>query len=262
MISTELALGLTRTLFLVAVLLQSIENAALARMPIVQNAWSWPSIARDAAGLPHWLRQSFDLAFSRSGFFALTILQGLLAIAALAGIFDGLVYPALFLSLFLSAIRFRGSICGGSDSMTLVLGSAFAVHALFGETSAADHWLLAYIAAQSTLSYLVSAAVKFRSAGWRSGRAVRDHLVDSDYDVPARVRRALQPPAFRSTLAWLTMLFESSVVLLYAVPAVAPYWLALGVFFHLANFAVLGLNRFVFVWIATYPALLWAASQF
>jgi hypothetical protein len=261
-ISTETALYLTRALFLLAVLLQSLENFALARLPLAQSAWQWSLIRSDTAGLPSWLQRFFDRVFSRSGFFYLTLAQGLLAAMALAGRGEAFVYPALFLSLYLSAIRFRGTICGGSDSMTLVLSSALAVHAFFRESPDAERWALAYIAAQSTLSYLVSAVVKLRSGAWRSGRAVEDHLAHSDYDVPAPLRRALGSSGVRMALAWLTMIFEASVALLYLKPAAAPYWLALGVAFHLANFAVLGLNRFVFVWIATYPALLWALSQF
>jgi hypothetical protein len=40
-------------------------------------------------------------------------------------------------------------------------------------------------------------------------------------------------------------------------------WAALGiaVLFHLANACLFGLNRFVWVWIAAYPAILWLQSR-
>lgn len=130
-----------------------------------------------------------------------------------------LVWTLISITL-LTAIRFGGSLNGGSDAMTMVVLSSRLVP-----------WGRTYLAVQLTLSYFVAGLVKLRMPEWRSGRALT----------------ALT--GLPGWLTWPTLLWECSFPLVWFWPI--PY-LTAGVLFHFLNIKKLGLNRFFWIWLAAY----------
>jgi hypothetical protein len=62
--------------------------------------------------------------------------------------------------------------------------------------------------------------------------------------------------------SWLVIVFECAFPLvLWVRPQGAALLLACGLAFHLCNALVLGLNRFLWAWLAGYPALLFWSGQ-
>lgn len=253
------ALFLTRALAAFAIALQTLELLALRRHFADDGLWAWPVLRRDFEAWPRPLRASLDAVLSARGFFALLFAR--LVLASMAPLFAW-TWPALFVLSVLVVMRFRGSFGGGSDTMTLVIASALGAHALFSADDFGTVVCLAYIALHATLSYFVAGLVKVRSSLWRSGGALRHFLVASAYPVPPAVRAfAGQRPGLVRAATYGVLAFELAFPIVFVRAATLPM-LALAFVFHLANFAVFGLNRFVWAWLAAYPAIAFFGDRF
>ena len=157
----------------------------------------------------------------------------------------------------LIGVRFRGTFNGGSDTLSVVLLCALCLPQLLtGEI--AHKAALFYIAVQLTLSYVVAGVAKLRHADWRSGRALSS-LIDA-YGAPRWLVRALDGAARVRLLSWGVLAFESAFPLAWSGPRACALFVGFGLCFHLGAWLLLGLNRFVFVWAAAYPALLWCSE--
>lgn len=148
----------------------------------------------------------------------------------------------------------------GSDQMQTVVWGAIVVYlgaaSEVGRTAAV--W---FLAAQLALSYMTSGIAKAISPLWRSGRAVAEVVGTASYgtrgflDIVQRYRLSY-------ALSWGTILFEVAgplCITLGVGPTLA--FLAAGVAFHVGIAAVMGLNSFVWAFLATYPAVLFVAAS-
>ena len=122
-------------------------------------------------------------------------------------------------------------------------------------------WLkvgLGWIVAQSVLSYLVAGVAKARNSGWWNGRAVQNLMrSEGPYQIWQPARQLGRLPVACGGLGVVVILMElafPAVLFLPMEPKLA--FLFGGFLFHATNALVLGLNRFVWAWAATYPALL------
>ncbi|MFN8609515.1 MAG: hypothetical protein U0931_18395 [Vulcanimicrobiota bacterium] len=137
-----------------------------------------------------------------------------------------LVWLLLLITL-LTAVRFGGSLNGGSDYMTMVVLSSLLVP-----------WGRTYLAVQLTLCYVVAGLVKIRLPEWRSGQALT---------------RMTGLPAF---LSLPMLLWECTFPLAWTSRPLLWTYLAIGTGFHLTNARILGLNRFFWIWLAVYSRLI------
>jgi uncharacterized membrane protein len=155
-----------------------------------------------------------------------------------------------FATTFLISIRFRGTYNGGSDAMLLVVLLALAVARTDERLAPAA---LGYAAAQLILSYAVSGFAKLREPRWRDGTAM-DLLVRlPQYGVPPRLI-ALLTGARAASFAMLA--FECAFPIALVDPRVCVVVLGIAGVFHVVNAVVFGLNRFLWAWLAAFPALL------
>lgn len=184
-----------------------------------------------------------------------------LRIAAALVLLSGLAsLPAL---LALSALSlwqlwmFQGPYNGGADRMgTLVLWCC-----ALAQAPGMAELALGYLALQLTLSYFVSGWAKLRNLEWRSGQALRDVFAFSAYPVSENLRSLSQHPHLLRGAAWAVIGFEVAFPIALVAQPVLLAALALGACFHLANTVLFGLNRFVWAWLAAYPALIWLQDR-
>lgn len=162
----------------------------------------------------------------------------------------------LFATTLATAVRFRGSFNGGSDSMLLVVTLALALAHTF---PAHANLALGYCAVQLVLSYTIAGLVKLRDPAWRDGRALAILVELPQYRVPRTLARLVA----RCTRlgSWTILVFELAFPLVFANRLAAIVLLAIGALFHLANALVFGLDRFLWTWLAAYPALLFTVSR-
>lgn len=200
------------------------------------------------------IRRAFRLIGPRA--FAGVVVVNAVVAAAL------LVYPSSALLIAtavatqLVMIKRHHLTIDGSDQMSLVVLMACLLGRI-GADAVSLRAAVSFLAAELTLSYFVAGVSKATSSYWRSGSALTIIAQTRMYGHPlvARVLRthpALGRAAGRSVLVW-----ESLFLLTLTAPLpVALAVLAAGVAFHVGCAAVMGLNRFVWAFAASYPALL------
>jgi uncharacterized membrane protein YphA (DoxX/SURF4 family) len=161
----------------------------------------------------------------------------------------------LVLGLFVLK-RFQGPYNGGSDRMgLLILCCLSAVH--FMPSFAWQEVIFAYLALQLMLSYFISGWVKIINTDWRNGRALQDVFRFSAYPVSEELREFAKRPQLLWLMSWAVMLFELLFPLALLSKETLICGLVIATLFHLANACLFGLNRFLWIWIAAYPSVLW-----
>ena len=179
-----------------------------------------------------------------------------LSLLLIAGIQTSWVCGLLLLLGLAALNRFQGPYNGGSDRMSLlVLSCLFLSH-----VATTEFWremALGYLAIQLVLSYFISGWVKIINPDWRSGRALQDVFQFSAYPVSQSLRKWADKPQLMPYTSWYVMLFE----LLFPLSLISSMGLLAMLLvtgsFHFANACLFGLNRFFWVWLSAYPAIIW-----
>lgn len=170
-------------------------------------------------------------------------------------------FPLLLIHLMICA-KLGGSFNGGSDFMISALLLSLTSASFFEAGSAGRKYSLVYLIVQTVFSYFVSGLAKLKEGEWRNGTAISKLLALQTYPVPARLKDFFSGRSISFCAAWMILVFEVFFPLALSSPQACIGFLALGVFFHLFNAAAFGLNRFLYAWLATYPALYWMSAQF
>jgi len=247
----------TERLTALAVLLQTIELLQLRRAWADGGIWRWALLAPEHRSLVAPVRWLLAQLLPERRF---TLLLGLRALAAMAlglGAGRGLA-PFLLVTQVAICVRFRGTFNGGSDMLSVVLLGALSLAQLFEASPAAQTAALLYIAVQLTLSYFMAGVAKLRHAEWRTGGALASFI--GDYGAPRWLVLALDGKTRLTVSSWAVLGFECGFPLAWAGPRASALLVGLGLCFHLGAWLLFGLNRFVFVWAAAYPALCWCSQ--
>lgn len=245
----EEALSWTRILLSWSVLLQGAEMLLLRPAWSDRGVWSWQNLKSDERGFSF-----LKILLGERGFSILLRAQILAALISLLVPSAGLLL-VMWIAAFFTSLRWRGSFNGGSDSMTLhSLGAVLVVYSFPGYPKVVTA-ALAYMVVQLSLSYVIAGLVKIKHRGWRSGLVLGEFFENSNYLTPQINKTLLKNNIVSRTLAWGILFFECSFFLIFFDQRIALFYLGLGFLFHLVNFYLLGLNRFFWSWIATYPIL-------
>lgn len=195
-------------------------------------------------------------------------LTGVRALAALTLVFlshqHALGTACVFAIIAASIVMYWRAPLGldGSDQMTLILLVAVAIHQLFPEDVHVARASLWFIAIQGCLSYCVAGIAKAISPVWRSGEAVRRVLGTRTYGTRRSAALVTGRDGVCVALSWSLILFECAFPLALALGKTGfAVFAVLGLFFHLTNAVIMGLNTFVWVFVATYPAILFCAAS-
>ena len=101
---------------------------------------------------------------------------------------------------------------------------------------------------------------KVKEQKWRMGTAVYGFVSSPNYKTPKFLIEKSKDLAFAKYMAWSVILFELTFPLVLTLPSLTTLYLAAGVVFHLVNFITFGLNRFFWVWCASYPAIYYCSK--
>jgi len=266
MLSADAALHATACLLGVSLVLQSLELLSIRRELRDDGVFAWPVLRDDYARAPAVVRVLFDASLAYRPFVGLLLLQTVVA-TALPWCPGPWPVLALLLTALLVCVRFRGTYNGGSDAMTIVvlLGLLIARSGEDGTRatgSTAARVGLGYITAQLVLSYVVAGLAKLREPAWRRGHALPRLLSAHQYEAPPGLRAMARRPALGLLASWAVITFECAFPsALFHGPRICLVWLTLGLTFHALNALTLGLNRFLWAWLAAYPALLFWSER-
>lgn len=216
------------------------------------NRWS-------TVGFP---ARALDQLFSRAGFATLMTLQIALAACVLAGWatpFLGIAVLTLFLLRASINVRHQYGLDGADQMNVIVWGTLvlwFAAPLPWAREAA-----LWFIAFQSALSYLTAGVAKAVSRIWRSGEAIRGIVNTESYGSRYAVEALDRWPFLRKAVCWGTILFECGFPLALVSPRLAVAFFVMGAAFHVGIAAIMGLNNFVWPFLATYPAVFIASTD-
>jgi hypothetical protein len=219
---------------------------------ILEVAVRWSEIL---AGLA-FLQQSAEHLTAPANERRLYILRMVLALLLITGVQPAIIEALLVLLGIATLYRFQGPYNGGSDRMSLLLLFCL-LAARLAPTRQWQEIALGYLAVQILLSYAISGWVKLTNPDWRTGQALQDIFQFSVYPVSERLRSLAMAPTLLLGLSWTLMLFEILFPLALFDARYLKAALVIGGLFHLVNGCVFGLNRFLWIWIAAYPCLLW-----
>ena len=152
--------------------------------------------------------------------------------------------------------RFQGPYNGGSDKMTLLILTCLCLVQLAPDRFWQE-MALSYLAVQLVLSYFVSGWVKIWNPAWRSGSALNDVFRYSAYPVSEGLRAWADRPRVLWAMGWAVMVLEILFPLALLDPLALKLALLCTAVFHLSNACFFGLNRFFWIWLCAYPALIW-----
>ena len=184
----------------------------------------------------------------------------ILSALLLAGIETQWVSIGLFVSALFILHRFQGPYNGGSDLMSLLVITCLCLAHLMPNPQWQEY-VFAYLALQLIFSYFKSGWSKVIHREWRTGRALLDVFAFSAYPVSEGTRAWLDRSLLLFVMAWAVVLFELLFPVVMISQPLLFAGLAIAFAFHLANYALFGFNRFVWIWVAAYPSLIWLQSR-
>lgn len=168
-------------------------------------------------------------------------------------------------AIWLSVLAFAGLLFGlrtsvGTDGADQL--STITLLALTADAWMQSPWVrlavLWFLAAELVLSYVSAGIAKAFGREWREGRAAWEILSTRMYGIPALGRWLHAQPRLSFALSWGILLFEIGFIAVFFVPpGVGLAIVAAGVSFHIFNAIVMGLNTFLWSFLAAYPALVW-----
>lgn len=249
-------------LLAVAQIITSAEILAIRREYSPRGAFPWRVLRLEPGRQSRIsaVRSAVDLTMSERGVSVVSLVR----ICAATAIAVTPPYSASFSvasCVLVTAIllyNYRQTYGGdGADQMSLQVGLAVLVG--FGVWSSTVMSLAAvlFVAAQASLSYLVSGIAKAVSVTWRSGRALPLILSTVSYGHPTMSAALTRRPLLARAVAWATILGECAFPLVLIVPMPLSWALVVAAgLFHLVAAWAMGLNVFPWAFAATYPAIL------
>ena len=168
---------------------------------------------------------------------------------------------AVLAAMSMSVIARRTYGLDGADHMLLVVlvALALAYSTGSGTARAVVVWL---IAGEAALAYTTAGIAKLIAPGWRDGTFLPQILHTKIYGCPPLAAALSSRPA-AARVACNTLLFWECTfpVALIAPRPVALAYVAAGACFHVTTALVMGLNTFMFSFLAAYPCLLAVALR-
>lgn len=144
----------------------------------------------------------------------------------------------------------------GAEQMLLITSVAFALSLLLHSADGALEVGAYFVGAQGCLSYAVAGVAKMFGPEWRRGEVVPLVLATRSYGARRVAAVAARHPAVSRALCWATIGFETAFLVAPLLPLPALLGLlAVAAAFHVGNAALMGLNGFLWAFVATYPAI-------
>lgn len=159
----------------------------------------------------------------------------------------------LLIAMVITLVR-SGYGADGSDQMNIVMLTGLTLAGLFPKEDSGQLMALWFVTLQLVLSYTIAGVAKAYGAPWRDGSGIVGILSTHSYGSPLLNRVLHQHRWLALTSSWSVIIFESTfwMVLFLPQPGVATY-LLLGLVFHISISIFMGLNTFLFAFLATYP---------
>ncbi len=249
----------------VGVSVSSVEWLTNARHLRDDALLSWPISQLRHRGLASALvAPLLDPMFRYPAFLWVVAIRLAAALLLIAGASDGSLraFLTIVVAVTTVAIALRSPFgLDGADQMAMFIFATLALVRLLPRpvVEVAFIWTLTL---QSCLAYFTAGIAKLVSPIWRSGAAIAGISSTRMYGSEAAARLVHGRPGLGFVLAWSVILMECLFPLALIAPLpIALVILASGAVFHIISGVVMGLNTFIWSFVATYPAILWCHAQ-
>lgn len=250
----------------VGVLISSLEALSMRAQYQDHGLFGWPTLrTRSAltAGAGFW-------AHLLTHFLAYPNVLYLLSVRAMAaasliigvgGLWTRLAIASIFVTdALIFGVRHQRRT--GAESMGRIIFGALFLAQVVANSSLAEQACLWFIALQACLAYAGNGWSKLRQPVWREGTVVFTVTHSRIFGYPPAARLLRRHPFPGKLLTWGALAMEClfPLVLVAGRPAC---WIFLGggLAFHLLNGFFMGLNNFLWMFAATYPAILYSVDQ-
>jgi hypothetical protein len=236
---------------------QQFRDQGLMSWPVSKLRYKWLASGPWAAVL--------GTILSYPAILLLILLRLFAALALLAAPLNKTTRTALTAGLAISSIGINlKSSYGqdGSDQMSTITLTALTLGKLSPSNRMVQEASLWFIALQACLSYAASGWAKVAGPSWREGSALTGIFRTKVYGQEGAYKFLKARPRLARWVARIGVFWECTfpLVLVVPKPAVGLFLLS-GVLFHGANAVLMGLNRFFWAFVATYPAIVYCTSR-
>ncbi|MEV3854916.1 hypothetical protein AB0J38_11375 [Streptomyces sp. NPDC050095] len=264
-IGCQAALRTTEQLSAVGQLLNSLELLAVAEKREDGGLNNWQLLREQHAKRPRAVRRLLDVLAGRRIVKGMHVGRVVSAAALLAPKTPPMYRAAAHAYLVTTSVaqaprtRYGGD---GADQMSFVVQASCLVARLFPGNERVTDAALRHIALQTTMAYTVSGTTKLAGATWRSGEALGHVLRTVSYGDRQVYALAVKYPVLVTAASHTVMALQCAFPLIFlrrgrlALPGVA----IMGGF-HIINGRVMGLPRFVWAFLSSYPAVLHTACR-
>jgi hypothetical protein len=259
--SAAAAIRWTTILAAICMAITAAETLAERESYADDRMLGWPVVqSRRRALLIPWFAPVLNALFGSRGLQFLMIGRLLGAVALIAAPGDSSWRTAVILYAAATSLLLAGrTVFGmdGADQLNTLTFLALATDAMVPTplVRAAALWFLAL---QLIMAYTVSGGAKLISQEWRSGRAIWGVTSTRMYGFKPLGLWLKARPGLSQLLSWSVFLLECAFAMLFIVPEpVAWILVAGGLVFHASNAVIMGLNTFLWAFLAGYPALIW-----
>jgi hypothetical protein len=257
------AIRITGLLLSIGVMLDCAEMWTVRRVYAPDGMFSWEGHRLDCADRHHFVAGLLDSMFRRYPFSYLILIEFASAVAVVVfrGRYSAYLIAVIIFVRFLSIVRNGHDGSEGADHMLLLLLSCLVLYPI-APGATARRVVFWFICAETLLAYATAGVVKLRNRRWREGTALQYILATTLFGHNFVRQAVSQLPGTGRAICWGVILFEctSPFVVLTGYKGCLLF-VFVGLCFHFAIAIVQGLNLFVWVFLATYPALLITARD-
>jgi hypothetical protein len=264
MFTTELTYYSIVLFFSIGLFVSSLEFLMSTQLFASYGLNSWDIIQlRWSSGLMH--NKLFAHLFGPNGMKAILVVRILLVVSLQFLSIQSAPWMAVICALAGSYLitninTFYGS--DGSDQMNNIILVVLVTCTMSFVDQAVMSIGLFFIAAQACFSYFAAGVSKLVSPKWRDGTAVTDIFKTRTYGSQLVFNYLRGKKSLGYLLCWSVIVMEVSFPIVLFLPV---HWgifiIAWGVVFHLLNAAIMGLNSFLWAFLATYPAIFYTHQQ-
>ncbi len=247
-------------IFSIGIIISSIEYIARQNDYSDEGIFSWKVLKLTPAVLKNPLYKSqYDFFFKKNSFLILSYLRLLSSLVlVLSPTSQCSIYCFTILAVSSFFLNFRNSIGNdGSDQMNTVVCLVLFISSISNNIQISILGLF-FIAAQAVLSYFAAGLAKFIGISWRNGMAIYEIMNTESYGyMPLANFLRKNSSIYTKIINWNIIIFECFFILIIILPT--PYFLIFviwGFFFHMFNAIFMGLNGFLWAFMASYPAII------
>lgn len=213
-----------------------------------------------------WLDRLFKVVYSNWGQKVLIVLQLLFLVSLAVTPVKSLAYTISIFGLlaFHFLMHFRNPYGGeGSDQMSIIVMVGLCIGASSFSNQTMSLYSILFIALQSVLSYGAAGIAKLVSTKWRKGVAVYEIFNTGSYGHKDFALIISKNNKLGFCLSWSVIVMECAfpLTLLFPSPIVLFVFLLWGIVFHFFNAIIMGLNAFFWIFLSTYPCIIYLFYQ-